>query len=111
MSIATMIARSGHRISIEKDIPTIDGVGSRVSSFVALKTDVPAWIQAANYDTIEEFARRNLEVTDTVYVATDPEIVGDGYRIKYGDKLLSVVGVKNQAGLDRLWSIHTRRLT
>ncbi len=107
MSVATTIARSGHRIDVEGPDVTRDDVGGRISTYSILKKDIPCWVQPASMKTIERFGTRNMEVTHTIYFYMDPEIL-EGYRLVFGERTFVAIATANVAEVNRLWEVHAK---
>ncbi len=104
MSIASMIASSGHTISVERPTSARDSLGGRNPSWQAVASDVPAWVQDASATVRELYGRRGIEVTHRVYVDRDLGLQ-EGDRILFAGRNMLVIGATNAAGLGRLWHI------
>ena len=102
--IANLIAISGQEITLEQPADTLDAVGSRINVWTQVGNLIPAWIQDASSDLVESYMRRELHVTHSIYLLTNPGIT-DGWRIVFGTKIFKVVAIRNAAGLGVLYRV------
>lgn len=107
MSIASMIASSGHTINVQRPTDARDGLGGRSPTWANVAINVPAWVQDASATVQESYARRGIEVTHRIYVDRDLGLL-EGDRIVFASRNLLVIGSTNAAGLERLWQIDVR---
>lgn len=101
-----MIARSGHRVDIEKATASRSEMGGEEQSWAVVMDDLPAWVQPASSRVTLQYAAMDLTVTHVVYLAEDPEIeAGSKYRVQWNGTGYLVQSAENQAGLGRIWRL------
>jgi len=109
-NILSTIARAGHFVDMERPTATLDELGGRSLEWQSVAAGVAAWVQPVAAETREDYARRGMTVTHSVYFATDPSIeVGD--RIIFRGRKLVVAGVTDAGGAGRLWKAVCRENT
>lgn len=102
MSISGMIAANGVTITLQRATVTQGGMGQQAQTWADVSTPT-GWIQPAAADTIARYGARNMVVTHTAYFSADPAIqLGD--RLVVGSTTYKVDGLRDQAGMERLWS-------
>jgi SPP1 family predicted phage head-tail adaptor len=104
MGIASMIRRANHRASLQRAEKVATETGSFKRTWSDVATAFSCWVQDASSALEERYAQRQLVCTKTLYVDHDLEIK-EGDRVVFRDQTYSVIGVRNAAGLDRLWAI------
>jgi hypothetical protein len=111
MSIATMIARSGQKLDLERATKTRTFTGGRSNTWAIVAMQIPCWKQPVSSDILRRYERNTIDVDTTVYVGQFLGIkTGDRIRV-YSDSessYLVVEGVRDQAGLGRLWALDCR---
>lgn len=112
MSIATMITQSGQKLDLERATKTRTSTGGRSNSWAIVAMQIPCWKQPVSSDILRRYDRNTIDVDTTVYVNQDLVIrTGDRIRIYGGSadgSYLVVEGVRDQAGLGRLWALDCR---
>lgn len=107
MSVATMLARSGHVITIKRSTTGKDTMGGKVAAWAVVEALIPAWVQPASSETVMRYERRGLTITNAVYIGGGVEVL-EKDRVEFGTEIHTVIGVEDQAGLDRCIAIITR---
>ena len=65
-------------------------------------------LQPASAATIVKYDARKMEVTHSVFVAENPLIVGEGYRLTFGSRNFFVSGVTTPLERGDLYAIDVR---
>ena len=102
MSIPGMIAANSVALTHRRATVTRGSMAQQVQTPVDVAT-LTGWVQPASADTLARYGARNMLVTHTAYFSADPSLqLGD--LLVVGSTTYKVDGVRNQAGMDRLWS-------
>lgn len=104
MSVAELIARTGHTIKVERPDATKDALGGRTPNWVVVATLLPCWVQDLSPENRTEYAARGLQVTHAVYVVANLDWKED-WRVTFRGRTMHVKGVTNAAGLDVFWKV------
>ena len=108
-----MIAKAGHTLTHERASDQPDAAGGRRRSWATLASGVPCWMQPASARIRELFARREMAVTHSVYVATDLDCQADDritVTVRGTDHVLMVRGYIDAAGLGTFWRIDAEEI-
>ena len=106
MSIQSLIRRAGHHVDVEAPSVTRDTTGARATGHNTQSDEVACWVQPAGSTVIEAYAQRQLRATHVVYFPENPGIAGDGYRLKWGTRYLTVLSSgEDMAGLGKGWRV------
>jgi hypothetical protein len=98
------IATMGEVMWVQKASTNRDNNYARTNTWTNYK-QMYGWKQPIGSSSTLQYERRNISVTDKIFVARDPE-VSEGDRMKDAAGTLYVIrGVVDQAGLNRLWRI------
>ncbi len=109
MSIAGMIRRAGHSVTLQRAVVTEDAIGGRINTFEPIAADISVWLQPASASVSATYEQRGITVTHRCYIASDIE-AKEGDRLMWGSRYLVIEGIQNSAGLDRLWRLDVREL-
>ena len=105
MSIASMIAKGGTTLTHERqDSEQRDAIGGRRMAWIELAAAVACWAQDAGGGIVEEYGRLDLRVSHSIYVERDLAVRAND-RLTIGATRYLVRGVRNMAGMGRLWRI------
>ena len=107
MPLNTILERN-QKCDFLKSTRTLSNTGATTVSFpTALKLNVPCWKQGASSRLRTEYASRKLEITEVIYTAENPG-VSEGDCIRIGLSRYLIQGVKNEAGLEKLFRFDVR---
>lgn len=104
-----MIQAHGKAVSVQKPTRTTSDMGGIADAFETTDQEPVGWPQPASANTIDLYRRREIEVTHTVYFASDPELAS-GDRLLVAGRVLAVQGVRNEAEMSRLWCADAREI-
>jgi hypothetical protein len=93
---------------IERPTTTADAMGGQSKSFAVTYNDVGGMLQPASGRTIEEFARRSMQISHRIYTATEVACRA-GDRAIIDSVKYEVVWHEDQAGKGRVYAIYLLR--
>ena len=105
MSVASMIAKAGTTLSLRKVAKARRKDGTIDEQPVAYRKGIPTWLQPATAEIVAQYAARDMRVSYTAYMETDPEVHNDEATIVVNGIAYAVRGVRDQAGLNRCWAL------
>jgi len=106
MSVASMIAKANTTLTHERqDTTRTDASGARIGGWTAVASGVACWRQPAGARVQEHYARREMAVSHSIYVATALDCQ-ENDRVVIGGTNYVVVGYLDaSAGLGKAWRI------
>ncbi len=105
MSLASLCNQTA---TIKRTNYGTDDFGGVTISYSAVYTDVPVSVQPASGRTIEEFARRGTQITNTVYTPKAVAIKSED-TVEVGSAIYLVQWFEDQAGRGRVYAIHCKQ--
>ena len=97
-----MIAANGVALTHQRATITRGSMSQQVQTWATVATPT-GWVQPATAATVARYGARNMLVTHTAYFSADPGLqLGD--RLVVGGVTYKVDGLRDQAGMARLWA-------
>lgn len=93
---------------IERATTTVTTIGGKSQSFSVQYNDIPVSIQPANGRVVEDYAKRSMQITHTIYTPTTIALK-QGDRVVSGGVYYIVQGWRDMAGRARAYAIHCLR--
>lgn len=115
MGIGNINIRTGTKFNWERTGTKFDAAGSRLPTIELVKKDIPCQMQPASSDVREAYAKRELNVTHSVFLEQVLDI-HEGDRITVSGnvgreswtKTLLVIGYSDLAGQTRIMRLDVR---
>lgn len=105
MSIRSMLLKANHAVVTQSPVyVTTSSGGRKITGYTDVLTIQPCWVQPANSRLRLQYQERQIVVTHRVYFDSDP-VVDAEWRLKFGARLMKVIGAANTAELGRLWTV------
>ena len=96
----TLLSNLPHKCRIQRRIREYSGeFGATRDSHEVIQINVECWEQTLSANTIDEYQKRGINVTNRVYFASDPN-VQEEYEIVITERNGTAVSVANQRALD-----------
>lgn len=97
-----------HSASVQRPTTTADSYGGHSKAWATVYGSLPGSLQPAKGRTIEEFARRSMQVTNTFYTTQAVSLLA-GDRLVCGGVNYLVVAFADMAGRGSHYAIHLLR--
>lgn len=95
-----------HVVTLEVIARSTTAMGAVEEIWAPVAVDVEAWVQPISAALRDVYSKRECEVTHTVYIKRcDLGWKALDYRVVYKGVAFVLQGVRNQAGLDRVWAL------
>jgi len=102
--IAWIIAHGGHTVDVERCTTVTDDLGDVDRTYAVVSAGLGAWVQPLDSYTIQQYRRRDIQITHRVYFAADPGVQLRDRIVQTGRYLL-VEAIEDTAELDKLWCV------
>lgn len=102
-----LINKFGVTCQVQKSVKVKTSTGSKRNDKWVQVVELKGWIQPAGQQLIVEYGQRELQPTHAIYCYVDPQ-AEEGYRVVQGTNTYVILGVKDMAGLGRIWRLDVK---